>query len=66
RRRGGMPFPWTSCGTRHSGLRLSSSEVTLIPFTSLSNPCEGRRLRLHRLQAVDCGRYTGGDEETRG
>jgi hypothetical protein len=49
-----------------SGQRLSSPDVTLIPFTSLSNPCEGRRLLVHRLQAINCGQYTGGDEETRG
>uniref|UniRef100_A0A0E0FRD7 Uncharacterized protein n=1 Tax=Oryza nivara TaxID=4536 RepID=A0A0E0FRD7_ORYNI len=74
RRRGGSPFrrspawvyptaPRTRCGTRHSGLRLSSPDDILIPFTCLSNPCEGQRLQLHRLQAIDCGRYNGGDKE---
>uniref|UniRef100_A0A0E0J2C6 Uncharacterized protein n=1 Tax=Oryza nivara TaxID=4536 RepID=A0A0E0J2C6_ORYNI len=36
------------------------------PLLCLSNPCEGRRLLVHRLQAINCGQYTGGDEESRG
>uniref|UniRef100_I1NQR4 Uncharacterized protein n=1 Tax=Oryza glaberrima TaxID=4538 RepID=I1NQR4_ORYGL len=48
RRRGGSPF--------------RRSPAWVYP-TAPSNPCEGQRLQLHRLQAIDCGRYNGGDKE---